>query len=387
MLNKVIGWVVTLQKYAVLMKRRRELGILQDYDALEPIEQFRLSGVGRRRIAFIVPGMPVYSGGHTSVLRLGTYLCRAGHEVSYVSYEPISIKRMRRNALINFREFAGHLLPPSGLDAVYDIAVATTWLSAYHLYRHRHRYSYKAYFIQDFEPAFFPEGDLYRLALNSYRMGLHMVSLGPWNKARVENATAVRNVDWIDFPFENKQYEIVYIPKHLENPIRIAVYFKLDTKRGPHILLQALERLVSELSKKGKKCDIFYFGVPRYVKLPFGRNLGQLKYPQLRDLYLSCDLGVVGSFSNISLVDYEMIASSLPVVEFADGSAPSFFSREHVILAQTDPGSFARTVMTYLTDTDRLNSMIKAAQAAICTKTWESAATRFAAILGIGEST
>lgn len=384
MMNNVIGWVTTLQKYALLIKRRRELNILQVYDASDPIEQYRVPAAGRCRIAFIIPGMPAYSGGHTSILRLGTYLCRRGHEVSYVSYEPVSRERMRRNAIINFHQFEGQLLPPSGLDSSYDIAVATTWLSAYHLYRHRHRYGYKAYFIQDFEPAFYPEGDLYWLALNTYRMGLHLISLGKWNKIRIEGATEVRNVDWIDFPFEKNQYKIVYVPKRPADRIRIAVYFKLDTKRGPHILLQALERLACELAENKKACDIFFFGAPRYLKLPLGRNLGQLDHRRLRDLYLRCDLGVVGSFSNMSLVDYEMIASSLPVVEFVNGSAPSFFQREHVILAGTDPRGFVDAVMPFLMDTDRLNAMIKAAQAAISTKTWEAAAAQFASILGIG---
>lgn len=386
MLNHMIGWVTTLQKYAVLMKRRRELRILQAYEAMDPVEQCRIPAANRRRIAFIIPGMPAYSGGHTSILRLGTYLRRKGNEVAYVSYEPLSAERMRRNALINFRQFEGQLLPPSGMDAPYDIAVATTWLSAYHLYKHRHRYLYKAYFIQDFEPAFYAEGDLYRFALNTYRMGLHLISLGPWNKKRIEGAVGIRNVDWIDFPFEEKEYEIVYIPKNLKDRIRIAVYFKIDTKRGPHILLQALEKLICELAKRGRQCDIFFFGIPRYLKLPFGRNLGQLNHVQLKKLYRSCDLGVVGSFSNISLVDYEMIASSLPVVEFSEGSASSFFKPEHMILAPTDPGSFVHAVLPYLTESDRLNAMIKEAQAAISTKTWESAAAQFAAILGIDKT-
>lgn len=383
MIVDLIKWVTDFQKYAVLLKRNKELGILQSYDPSRKIKQIQLPRKGSYHIGFIIPGMPAHSGGHTSILRLGTNLSRQGHHVSYISYDSTSVFRMTQNARINLKTFEGQILGLKNLEGEYDVAVATTWMSAYYLYRNQHHYLYKAYFVQDFEPAFFAEGDLYWIAANTYKMGLHLISLGHWNKSRIEAIISDHAVDYIDFPFEKSEYEIVYIEKKPKEHIKIAVYLKLDTKRGPHLLLQSLALLQKELVKNKKQCDIFFFGLPKHLKLPLGQNLGKLNHDELKRLYRSCDLGIVASFSNISLVDYEMIACSLPVVEFKDGSASFFFDKDQILMTGSTPVDFVRNVMHYLDNPNQLNQMIKKAQEAIKTKTWERATNQFTSILKI----
>ena len=55
-------------------------------------------------------------------------------------------------------------LPPS------DIAISTIWYSAYPLLRFNKTQA-KFYFVQDFEPAFYPAGALWALAEATYRFG------------------------------------------------------------------------------------------------------------------------------------------------------------------------------------------------------------------------
>ena len=54
-----------------------------------------------KTITFVIPGMPAYSGGHTSILRLGSELSKSGYIVNYVSFTPQSIEDMKKNAVIN----------------------------------------------------------------------------------------------------------------------------------------------------------------------------------------------------------------------------------------------------------------------------------------------
>ena len=50
------------------------------------------------KITFIIPGMPLYSGGHTSILRLGTELSKNGYDVRYFSiYDNESLEEMKRD--------------------------------------------------------------------------------------------------------------------------------------------------------------------------------------------------------------------------------------------------------------------------------------------------
>ena len=45
---------------------------------------------------------------------------------------------------------------------------------------------YKMYFVQDYEPYFYPYGEKYILAKKSYELGLHMVTLGPWINKKIK---------------------------------------------------------------------------------------------------------------------------------------------------------------------------------------------------------
>ena len=48
------------------------------------------------KVTFIIPGMPLYSGGHTSILRLGTELSKNGYDVRYFSiYDNETLEEIR----------------------------------------------------------------------------------------------------------------------------------------------------------------------------------------------------------------------------------------------------------------------------------------------------
>ena len=109
------------------------------------------------KIAFIISEMRAFGGGVTSVLRLGTYLAELGHQVYYIDISGCPIEKVAQNARINLPHYKGTLVPKDALSDEYDIGIATFWTTAYHL-DGRDNFSYKCYFIQDFEPAFYPLG-------------------------------------------------------------------------------------------------------------------------------------------------------------------------------------------------------------------------------------
>jgi hypothetical protein len=331
------------------------------------------------KIAFIINGMNDFSGGSTSILRLGTYLHQLGHDIYYISYDDSKKNQMEKSAEVNLPGYQGIILEKSALyDKKFDIAIATFWLSCYTLLSCQDNFDYKIYFIQDFEPYFYPVGDIYLLALNTYKMGFHMVSLGKWNKSQIESLTS-QHVDCIDFPVETEQYKLKTRKIVIKKEIKIALYIKLDGRRAPYLLSRQIRYLHEKLLESGYNLKVFAYGLNKLVKLPFVTNLGRLKKEELIKLYQNCHFGLVASLTNISLVNYEMILSGLPVIDFADGSAPTFFTEEEMIFLDLNIQDLYKKIMYYVDHQDDLNNLLTTAQSKIINNefTWEKSSKQF----------
>jgi len=343
---------------------------------------------GPQKIAFIVPGIGPFVGGITSILRLGTYFSKFGHQVDYISYrEGDKTEQMISAADLNLPGWQGTVQESSALDRnSYDLGISSDWASCYHLMHHQQLFKRKAYFVQDFEPFFFPMGSKYVLALNSYRMPLIQISLGQWNKKIIESTVPGSSVNVIDFPVEISQYPIVEKTVSLSQQIKFAVYLKDEEKRAPLLLFAALKNLEKGLKEKGYQPEINIFGYDKNLQLPVGRNLGKLSTEQLKKLYCECDFGIVASLSNISLVNYEMAACGLPVIDLIDGSAPAFFEEDEMIFVQSNTISMLEKVSFFLERPDELDTLVRKAQRKIKHVTWERSAQQFCRLLNIKDS-
>lgn len=335
------------------------------------------------KIAFLIPGLPAYSGGHTSILRLGTYLSEFGYNVYYVSYRKGSLASMRKNAKINLPYYCGEILDHSHLSDDFDIGIATAWDSAYLLYA-RQNFAYRSYFIQNYDPTFYAYGDEYFLSKNSYYLGHKIISLGQWNKEMIEANCPGVSVAMVDYPYEPKQYSVVSRRIEIGEILRIAVFVKDNSQRAPVTILLGLSLLKDKL---GDCVEINVFGLNKHYPISFGKNLGMLSHDELRNLYQRSHIGIVGSMTNVSLVPYEMIASGLPVVEFKDGSFSSFFSEKSSLLVETLPGSLCNRIINLRVNPEELNAALSNAQQELHSKTWEKTARQFESeLFGTGVS-
>lgn len=346
-------------------------------------KQQKLKNKDHYKIAFIINGMNKFSGGSTSILRLGTYLHKLGHEIFYITYDNSKKHEMEKNAEINLAGYKGIILDKKAMDSQkFDIGIATFWLSCYYLLAHQDNFDYKAYFIQDFEPYFYPVGDTYHLALSTYNFGFHMISLGRWNKSKIEELTS-QKADYIDFPVETAQYLLTNREIKINKEIKIALYIKFDNRRAPILLINQIKYLHERLLELGYDLKVYAYGLNKLVKIPCIINLGRLKKEELINLYEKCHFGLVASLTNISLVNYEMILSGLPVMDFADGSAPTFFTEEEMIFLKLSINDLFKKVIYYVDHQDELNNMLAKAQSKIINNdlTWENSSKQFNNIL------
>lgn len=378
-------------------------GLLGSYDSTK-VENIAPGKV--RTITFIITRMVRFHGGQTSVLHLGTELEKLGIKVSYLSYKPQSVEEMEICAKANLPEFRGRLYHfnrylaaiKAGKISEPDVIVATSWDTV--SFTKKFAKSYKMYFVQDYEPLFYNFGEEYLMCRDTYLQGLHMVSLGPWNKYMIERecsditvAGALNgsmgndggsdrklNISVIDFPCDKSGY--THFERKFENygakkKLTLAVYLKYYGKRLPNLIPYMLVNTAEKLKKEGIELEVLYFGEAKTFNAAGGKNLGQLTKAEMNELYRKADFGMVASMSNISLVPYEMHAAGLPVIEFADGTYPFFFGKNTALLTRIGERDIADILLSAVKCPDKLYDMDRAANLMMENLGWDRSGKQF----------
>lgn len=336
-------------------------------------------------IGIIVGSIVRYSGGHTSILRLGTGLSKNGKTVTYISFKNQSLEKMQEAAKGNLPSVEGKFAKLQDVSLeTYDIIIATSWQSVYYARRFE---AYKMYFVQDYEPYFFKLNERYLLAKKTYELGLHIVSLGKWNIEQIKRLGSVNvkyKTDYIDFPYEPSEY-ICYernYDKYIgKKDISIAVYSKEDGKRIPNMLQIILKKATKELQSMGISLEIYFFGFDKKTKIQIGKNLGKLNRKEMIELYKKVDFGMVASMTNISLVPYEMLATGLPIIEFIEGSFASFFPSGAATLVDFNYKMLCDELVKCITVNNIVKNQIQLAQKYLETLSWEHSCRQFIDIL------
>ncbi|MBN7275376.1 glycosyltransferase family 1 protein [Ligilactobacillus pobuzihii] len=278
-------------------------------------------------VTFVSTGIIPYDGGITTMLHLGTLLSKKGYDVYYQSCVPQKVENMQTNAEFNFPGYQGTCLAEESFsEHNSDIWIATLWETAYLI---KNLPGYKMYFVQDYEPYFYPYGDRSQLAKRSYELGLHMVSLGPWCAEMVRKQCKLNSpLDQINFPVDVEHYQrqtrdFTKYPNKKE--LNLAVYTKFNSPRRAPINLQlVLYNTEKLLAQKKIKLNINYFGTNKSEVFINGKNLGKLSKNQLRELYYNSDFGIAPSMTNFSLVPFEMMSCGLPFIDFEEGTGQDF---------------------------------------------------------------
>ncbi|MCR5768546.1 MAG: glycosyltransferase family 1 protein [Lachnospiraceae bacterium] len=387
-------------------------GLLKNYDPA-PVSNKRPQKC--ESIAFVITRMVRFHGGQTSVLRLGTELAKQGMRVYYLIYKRQSVEEMEYCAKENLAGYRGRFmsfgdyLKESGKKRIenVDFVCATSWDTV--SFAKKLEDAYKLYFVQDYEPYFYKYGEEFLMCRSTYGQGLHMISLGSWNRDMIlkdaeaysglkEDGRSVTSIgrsqtykiDVVDFPYEPREYTQTdpssdnakdYSAYRTRKKITIAAYVKFYGKRLPEFIPYMLRNTAKKLKKRGIELEVLYFGEAKTFKAPGGKNLGHLNRTELTELYRKADFGLVASMSNISLVPYEMHASGLPVIEFADGTYTHFLPADSAILTDITKTDIAQELYAAIKDPGKLRKMHESAMDAMKDLSWENTGKQFYEIL------
>jgi len=259
----------------------------------------------------------VYGGGPYTILRFADYFSRQGVFNRFVIYNPgphrkaDDVHKFSNQIRQEFPELR-FSLERLGIDTIpkADLAVATTWQSAYFAARFN-KVKGKYYFAQDFEPWYYPSGSRSSLAEFTYRLGMPTITFGKWLRTHLmSNYNCINCQDFVPCADPGLFKPSLAKPrKRVEH-----VFFfgrPISERRAFEIGVLALEKI----KKKHPEVIISVAGWDLDLPVPFPcQPLGNLTVHDTARLYRNCDVGVVLATTNLSLVPLELMASGCAVL-------------------------------------------------------------------------
>ncbi len=275
-------------------------------------------GHGPMSIGWVMGPPSAGSGGHTTLFRMISGLEVRGHRnVVYIydRYCPGDVATSRRVIEDHFGPVASRITDAGELGRLarpsFDVLVATSWPTAY-VVRNAPVEAARAYVVQDFEPWFHPAGSAAVLAEATYRFGFHGICAGRWLAERLERDHQM-SCDHFDLGVDTAVYANRQRPSRRD----VVFYARPGTpRRGFGLGLLALRRLAARRDDIG----IHLFGEDLHgLRLPFAcTDHGVLTPVEIDALFNRCAAGLVLSFTNLSLLPLEMLATGcVPVVNDA----------------------------------------------------------------------
>lgn len=324
------------------------------------------------------PGQPIYinwvmipagagSGGHTTLFRIIRYLEAQGYVNRVYFYDIHHVDQQYYESILRHSYgFHGHVANvDDGMENAHAI-VATSWPTAYPVFNARSE-GKRFYFVQDFEPYFYPAGALSVLAENTYRMGFHAITAGRWLTEKLGTEFSMDS-DYFEFGSDSSHYNRVSGYQRSG----IAFYARPEVaRRGFELGLMALEIF----AKRRPEIELHFYG-DKMGKLPFAFvNHGRVTPEQLNDIYNRCYAGLSLSLTNVSLVPHEMLAAGcIPVVNNAVHNR-IVLDNPFVRYAQLSPHALAAELEALVTMVD-FDELSRAGAASVHSATWDGAGAK-----------
>ena len=338
---------------------------------------------------WIIPDFHPGAGGHMTIFRIIRFLELFGHQqtiwidnphphrTSEAAFTLILKHFLPLRAKVKYIERPANSSNPGQVKSEFeqaagDIAIATDWGSVYPTLS-MGKFKTRFYFVQDYEPMFYPMGSHYLAAEATYKEDLNCICASQWLQSLMSNQHQrwARNF-WLA-PDTTYYYANAAAKPFNKSRLRIALYARTFTsRRAVELAILALE----VLARRGIDIHVDFFGEPLdFTQAPFTCTFhGILPIQKLGELYRECDLGMVFSATNYSLVPQEMMACGLPVIDLDVESTNLTYEEGVVTLAKPLPRSIADAVM-YLAENDRVRQQqIKKASDWVSKFSWHDSA-------------
>jgi hypothetical protein len=301
-------------------------------------------------LSWFIPPVSQHGGGHINLFRFARGLQDHGFKSRIVitydgvaaAQQPIDV--VRRQVAEWFGEFHGgvYYMDDPQLPAS-EVAIATGWQTAYGVRAFRGA-ALKYYFVQDFEPSFYPSGSEAAFAEATYKFNFIGITAGGW-LANLLKTNYGMQTHAVGFSYDRDIYKPC--PRRNDGTQRLFFYARPETaRRGweiAYLVLKHVHRLLPHVQFIGAgghiPADAFDFPV---------FTPGSVPVTELSDLYSQCDLALVLSLTNLSLLPLELMACGVPVVSNSGPNVEWLLKPPVVTLCPPDPESLAKAVVKML---------------------------------------
>lgn len=329
-------------------------------------------------IAWVMSPPGESGGGHQNIFRFIKFLDAKGYRnyiYLYSSHDRPSLGKIK-DEIKGFYDL--ELSNVEWLDddksvTIGDAVFATGWETAYPVYNSKLNVK-KFYFVQDFEPYFYPVGSEYILAENTYKFGLIGITAGKWLAQKLSKEYGMET-HYYDFGTELKLYNYVNDQKRKE------VFFyarPITARRGFELGIMTLEKfhkMHPDYTINLAGWDVSEYDIPfPYV------NHKALKLHELSELYNKCAAALVVSLTNMSLMPLELLSTgAIPVVNDASNNR-LVSDNPYIKYAAPSPGALAQAMHEVVTAKDQVEHAKKAAQS-VTGNRWADSGAKFIRII------
>lgn len=338
-------------------------------------EREQLARADLLTLNWVIPEMGEGSGGHINIFRFMQMLQQMG-----VKNRLYLFRCSRLDTDKKLKDFIGQYYDldteqieishtTDGMKPAHAV-IATSWQTAYFVKNFQKSVS-KFYFVQDFEPYFYAAGSEYLFAEHTYRFGLRGLTAGDWLRQKLSEEYGMQ-ADSFLFSYNKNIY---YPGKKRDDVKRLFFYARPVTPRRAFELGLLALAITAETVKD---IEVVFAGwdVGGY-KIPFRhKNAGSLRPEQLSDMYAQCDMCLVLSCTNLSLLPLEIMASNSVAVCTKGENSSWLVNEENAVLTDTDPRSIADTLVYYLQHREKLDEIRRKGLAFAQSSSWEAQARK-----------
>lgn len=331
---------------------------------------FQAAKGGPIQLNWVIPEMGEGSGGHINIFRFISALEKRGIKNRIYIHQQV---KFHTDAAL--RDYLNQHYPI--LDSSVEVhcsvgnmefchgIVATSWMTAYFVRQFCNTIS-KFYFVQDFESYFYPVGSEYMLAQNTYSFGFHGLTAGDWLKNKLENEFGMKCTSF-HFSYDKHLYHAI---EKRDDKKRLFFYARPVT---PRRAFEAGLLALIELGKRIPDMEVIFAGwdVSNY-HIPFAhRNAGSVALEELAELYAQCDICLVMSLTNLSLLPLEVMASNSVIATQGTENNSWMINETNSIIIDCEPIHIADRLEYYLTHRDELKRLREAGLSYALTTDWD----------------
>ena len=305
--------------------------------------------VPRNTVNWVMPPPSRQSGGHINIFRFILGLEARGFDCRVVvcndgmlNPKKVDTQQLKSNIDDWFGSFKGSVYALEDMPPAM-ITMATGWQTAYSVKQFKSTV-HKGYFVQDFEPSFYPSGAEQSFSENTYKFGFMGFTAGGWLADKLKAEYGMKTFP-LSFSYDKKLYKPIEMnDASIEH---LLCYVRPETiRRGWDAVNLALEMLHEQ------RPDLRFILVGGYVDTTTLRypafNPGSVRVEELANLYSQCRAALILSCTNLSLLPLEVMACGVPVVTNRGKNVEWLLDSDTVKMADMDPIMLKNAVLEIL---------------------------------------